>query len=618
MLILLFWFLLIPVSQGVSGVACFDVLRGHGTKALEDHLHGSANDVAQAVSRLAGSEQEIPAVLSRYAEMTASQEVHLVAMDRVGHVLYASPLARIGAPEQRLPRPPGPAGKIWLSGKDPHQQMHLTVPLQWRGQIAGAIDLAQSLKPLNDASHQMLNLLAKTGILLTFITVALSVGLARQILRPVEEIRTVATRMASGELSLRVPESGPGNLGNLGRTINTLASEAYINFERVVAQKNKLNAILSSMVDGVVAIREDGEITFINFTAARAITAWKQEETALQPGQGSAGDEAAPSPADPGPRPQDLTMLGQNLAEVLKPAPLREIVDSCLISGTTISREITLGERFFTVIAIPLSDETLLPPPGKRPHQRNLLILLRDVTSLHQLETARSQFLGNVSHELKTPLTIIKGFVVTLVKSPGMTEEWKRYLDFIDRETDRLSRLVDDLLNLARLRSKRSQMNFTFCEPTELLKETCRHLEAQSLRYGSSLVFTCPQSLPVLLADSDRIKEIVINLVDNAFKYTPPNGTVELSATASAEHLIIRVRDTGPGIPEQEVPFLFERFFRGANRGGRMSGGTGIGLAIVKEIVDAHQGKIDIQSQPGAGTTFTISLPLRRMARRPD
>lgn len=426
--------------------------------------------------------------------------------------------------------------------------------------------------------------------------------LTQRILQPVTDMRRMAGEMATGHLDVRVPVDGDEELASLGSTINGLADQIQRSLDGVTEEKNKLDAILSSMVDGVVTIRNDGTMTFANATAGRFISDYAQYRRS----QGEEVEVPSAPRDDVVTPPGQSRMAGRNLYPFLAVA---ELASSCLEAREAISRDMKLGEADVNLFAIPLQSSADTEPD-------EVLFLLRDVTSLRQVEIARSQFLGNVSHELKTPLTIIKGFVVTLQKSPGITDEWKRYLDFIDRETDRLTRLVNDLLNLARLRSKRTQMNFTFCEPLELLKDTYRQLLAQAARYDVTLTFEAPPELPVLLADADRFKEIIINLVDNAFKYSPPKTQVTLEAQSTAEHLVVAVRDRGPGIPPDEVAFLFERFFRGSEKGGRKSGGSGIGLAIVKEIVDAHRGSIRVESSVGVGTSFIVELPLRRGGRR--
>jgi two-component system phosphate regulon sensor histidine kinase PhoR len=480
---------------------------------------------------------------------------------------------------------------LWTSGDGvANRWLHLSFPLEGVERNRAYADLSLSLTDGLRAQHDLYSSLLYLAIILVVAALLLSDLMLRQVLGPVREIQRVANRLASGDLGERLQGMGGGELGQLGDTINKLSDEIQRNIVAVVGEKNKMDAILSSLVDGVVTLDRTGAITFINQTASRILQDVQQD-------RGTAGSTA-----------QASSWLGSNLMELLKPAPLQELHDQCVSLGGAISREMNFGERDFTVFAIPLGNSA----------QSDSLILLRDVTSLKQLETARNQFLGNVSHELKTPLTIVKGFVVTLQKTEGLTAEMTRYLDFIDRETDRLARLVDDLLNLARLRSKRTQMNFSFCEPTELLRDCYKQLQPQAAKYDTTLALHCPDNLPVLLADNDRFKEIVINLVDNAFKYTPPKGRVELSGEATEEYLVVRIRDHGPGIPADEIPFLFERFFRGTDKAGRKSGGTGIGLAIVKEIVDMHRGHITVESIAGEGTTFVVSLPLRQGSRKTD
>ena len=445
-------------------------------------------------------------------------------------------------------------------------------------------------------------LLLPIAVVLIAVSVPLSSMLAQRILQPVTDLRRVAGQMAEGRLEVRVPLDGDAEMAALGGTINRLADQIQRSLDGVTEEKNKLDAILSSLVDGVITIRSDGTITFANAIAGRFVS----EYARFRQAQGEDVQSPAAPRDDIVTTPDQSRLVGRNLYAFIAVA---DLASSCLGAREVVSRDMRLGETDLNLFAIPLRSRIAANPD-------EVLFLLRDVTSLRQVEIARSQFLGNVSHELKTPLTIIKGFVVTLQKSPGIPDEWKRYLDFIDRETDRLTRLVNDLLNLARLRSKRTQMNFTFCEPLELLKDTYGQLLPQATRYDVTLTFEAPPELPALLADSDRFKEIIINLVDNAFKYSPPQTQVTLEAHSTPEHLVVAVRDSGPGIPAEEVAFLFERFFRGSEKGGRKSGGSGIGLAIVKEIVDAHRGSIRVESSVGVGTAFIVELPLRRGGRR--
>ena len=199
---------------------------------------------------------------------------------------------------------------------------------------------------------------------------------------------------------------------------------------------------------------------------------------------------------------------------------------------------------------------------------------------LKKLEQARSGFLGNVSHELKTPLTIIKGFVITLLGSPGIPEEWEHSLELINRETDRLTRLVNELLELTRLRTGRVNFHFTRTDLREILVNVYTGLLPRAEHVGISLYLAIPPTLPSLWADADRIKEVCINLIDNALKYCSNGGRVEVEALEKAENVEILVKDNGPGISEDELPYLFERFFRAGSP--QKTKGTGLGLCNSK------------------------------------
>jgi two-component system phosphate regulon sensor histidine kinase PhoR len=632
--LLLAWFLLIMLALGGAGAAFFSIFEHWGYLEARRALEAKAEGVQRFVDQF-GAGQPLVETMRLYLSSTSRNDgIRFRVLD-----LHGRPILEPWTTTENQARPAGleASDTWWRTERNGTVVLHLSSPIRLASEragpspVAGYIDYVRSLDDLSEATHHMQVVFAELGAALTAMGLALSYFVTRRIRRSVVEMREVASRMAAGNLGLRVPAARGDELGALGQTINSLADEIQRNIDSVTEERNKLDAILSSMVDAVITVRADGTVTFANSTAGRLVADYVQ----FRRTQGEVVDDPIAPPGEEGgketgedhPRAVGMSRLvGKNLypilaspesappavvsrrgvAEAPKGLPVHELVASCLGSGEAVSREIKLGDRDFNVFAIAL----------KRAGEPEVLLLLRDITSLRQVEIARSQFLGNVSHELKTPLTIIKGFVVTLQKSPGITDEWKRYLDYIDRETDRLSRLVDDLLNLARLRSKRTQMNFTFCEPLELLKETYRQLLPQAAKYDVALAFDAPAELPVLLADTDRFKEIIINLVDNAFKYSPPKTRVELRAHATAEHLVVTVGDSGPGIPPGEVAYLFERFFRGTDKGGRKSGGSGIGLAIVKEIVDSHRGRIRVDSKVGEGTRFIIELPLRHGGRR--
>ncbi len=629
------YFLLIMLTLALVGSIFFSVLVLNAVKGRQQRLAACVQD-AQAVVDAVGGRVPLD-MLNRWCQARGAKDSALMTLfDARGRECVSTSEGRRaseGVSEIARHAMGAPSGTFWKTARG----LHLSRPLLVRGKVVGYLDCELGWPDMHRDLRRLQLSFAAVGGVLTALAMLLAAFLSRRVLRPVARVREVAAGLASGNLGVRAPVEAEDEIGELGRTINSLAEEIQRNIDSVTAEKNKLDAILSSMVDGVVTVRAGGIVTFANSVAGRIIAdygAYRRSievtvgpsSDANEPSESTVGVQAPEEAAEPGdpdegpvvPEPATRSifmsrLVGNNLFAVTRPNNVGELVKACLTSGDVVTREMQLGEKEFNVNAIPIgtshgrltSDE-----------EAEALVLFRDITSLRQLEIARNQFLGNVSHELKTPLTIIKGFVVTLLKSPGITGEWKRYLDYIDRESDRLARLVDDVLNLARLRSKRTQMNLSFCDPLDVLKETYRQLLPQAAKYDVLLKFDTPSTLPVLLADADRFKEVVINLVDNAFKYSPPQTRVCLKAEATPEHLVLTVGDSGPGIPADEVPFLFERFFRGSEKGGRKSGGSGIGLAIVKEIVDAHHGTIRVESKVGEGTSFIIELPLRQKGRR--
>lgn len=608
---LLFTYLILVVLA-LTGMAGFNAYESAATsrRVVEDDLRQSAVDLQKFVLRLGGG-GDLRKTLTLYQESTARlDETSLRVVDARGQILLSTAEGS-AANGPSLPTPASDAGTLWSASSGNSTTLHLTIPLKQTRKTVARADLSRRLDDSGlPRSRTRLAALVLAG-LLTALAVAMASAMAQRILQPVTRLRRVADEITVGKMQGREPIPADDEFAELGSTILRLSKEV-VRSNAVTEEKNKLDAILSSMVDGVITIRSDGTITFANATAGRFISEYAEHRRSqgedVECPQAQQGD-ASSSPAQEGDAsssPAQSHLVGRNLYPFLE---VSSLTSSCLSTREAVSRDMRLGESDINLFAIPLSSVS-----GNDPDE--VLFLLRDVSSLRQVEIARSHFLGNVSHELKTPLTIIKGFVVTLQKSPGIPEEWKRYLDFIDRETDRLTRLVNDLLNLARLRSKRTQMSFTFCDPAELLQDTYRQLLTQASLQDVTLSFEAPAALPVLLADADRFKEIVLNLVDNAFKYSPPKTQVTLEAHSTEENLVVVVRDNGPGIPAEEVTYLFERFFRGSDKGGRRSAGSGIGLAIVKEIVDAHRGSIRVESSVGVGTSFIVELPLRRTERR--
>ncbi|MGB9886081.1 MAG: two-component system histidine kinase PnpS [Moorellales bacterium] len=412
------------------------------------------------------------------------------------------------------------------------------------------------------------------GIFLS--AVGLTYLLARHYLRPLEELLPVVAAAARGETAGYVSILTNDELGALAGHINTILRRWQESLRQVSQEKEQLNAVLTSMGEGVLAVDPAGQMLLVN-PAAKAMLGLE-----------------GPEPA------------GRPLLAVARHHELYALVETVLRTGEPLEKEMRLqpaGERVYRVSAVPIREE------GGR--QGGAVLVLRDVTQSRELEKMRSEFVANVSHELRTPLTSIRGFAETLregaVEDPPVRD---RFLSIIVAEANRLQRLLDDLLTLAyvenrqvQLKVGRAQVEAVVAEVVDLLGPLA---EAKKLELRSDL----GSPLPPVSMHPDYLRQTLVNLVDNAIKYTPPGGKVEIVARARDEVVQVEVRDTGVGIPAEALPRLFERFFRVDKARSRELGGTGLGLAIVKHLLERHGGTISVRSVPGRGSTFCFTLPV--------
>lgn len=345
-----------------------------------------------------------------------------------------------------------------------------------------------------------------------------------------------------------------------------------------LGEASRLEAVLTSLVDGVVALNREGKIILLN-RAAEMIFKQKQE-----------------------------AVLDKSFSEIADLPELEELVQAALYSGrgSVIEAKLFPDCRFyFSVRVAPIKERRTVDSVDIS----GAVIVFHDITDSYMFNQVRTEFVANVSHELRTPLTSIKGFVETLLD--GALEDkilCRKFLTIIDNETDRLSRLIDDLLTLSSLEIKERKPNLQPVNLVEVAKTTMNILVPQAAEKNLRLEIISPGNLPSVSADEDLMGQVFINLLDNAIKYTPHGGVITVRMKVENNMVITRVTDSGVGIPEESQVRLFERFYRVDKARSRELGGTGLGLAIVKHIVESHAGKVEVQSQVGKGTTFIFAL----------
>ncbi len=443
------------------------------------------------------------------------------------------------------------------------RQKYMALPLKTRENVLGVIYLTDSLEEA-DATVRQIQIIFMTGTMLVLsITMLLGFALARTITQPIQEVTSKAAQMAKGDFSQQIEVKSQDEIGQLGRMFNHLTWRLKNTLKEISAEKDKVEAILNYMTDGVVAVNEDGAIVHLN-PAAREMVG--DDFFKLFPRQGL------------------LTLLekeGQETREITLKKPSRRFIKAHLVTFQA-------------------SQEDL----------RGILVVLQDLTKEKDLNRRQEEFVANVSHELKTPLTTVKTYVETLLNG-AMDEPQirKNFLQVVEGETERMVRLVRDLLVLSRLDYRQLTWHMREENLEELLREVAREF---SFKYPSptlSLKLVQP-FLPRLTFDRDKVKQVISNILDNAYKFTPPEGKITLEAFAGKEEVTVVVRDTGVGLPAVEKSRVFERFYRIDKTRSRQSGGSGLGLAIARQLVEAHGGKIWLESAPGKGTTVSFTLSL--------
>jgi len=448
----------------------------------------------------------------------------------------------------------------------------VSVPLAEGRVLQIGIDQSEIGKDISRLIHGAI----LVGVLVAGLSVLVAYLVNRVIAGPILDLLAVVRRLQHREFGRRVLVRSEDEIGQLGRAFNELSETLEELFDAISDRERKLDAILSSMSDGVLAVNMQRKVILANRAVADMFNV------------------------------DELSIIGKNQFEATRNTNLSKLLDDTIDSGESIVREMRVrpgSERTIAVTSSPLTNQDRTP--------LGAVAVLRDVTDLRHLEQMRQEFVANVSHELRTPLTSIKGFVETLLAGNlddrALTE---RFLKIISGETDRMIALINDLLDLSRIESGKQPLKLGPVDIKEIFDDTIMILQSNADAKNMTV-----QNLiydPVIVeGDEKLLKQVAINLVDNAIKYTPEGGTVTVEAIKSPDEVEIIVSDNGVGIPAQHLDRVFERFYRVDKGRARNMGGTGLGLAIVKHIVDKHKGSICAESRVGKGTKMRLTL--RRM-----
>ncbi len=456
--------------------------------------------------------------------------------------------------------------------------LYVAMPLRGAdGGIAGAMRAAVPLTELEAHLGQVRRRMAWAGVAVALAAALLSYAMARRISRPLRDMRRVAERYAAGDFSHRLPVPDSAEMATLAEALNRMAAQLDERIQAVLRQRNEKEAVFASMGEGVVTVDAQERLIDLNAAAARLF--------GVQP-------EAA---------------RGRSVQEVLRNSDIQLLIARTLAARGPSELEFTLRaaggpERFIQAHA------TVLQHADGRP---GAVVVLNDVTRMKRLETMRQDFVANVSHELKTPITSIKAASETLLDgSIGLPEEPRRFLEMVDRHANRLGSIVEDLLALSRIEYEAEQRRIPMERGSvrDVLDLAVRACSNRAAERGIALVLDCADPI-VASVNAPLLEQAVVNLIDNAVKYSDAGARVCVRAGHEGGGIRIEVIDPGCGIEAHHLPRLFERFYRVDMARSRKMGGTGLGLAIVKHIAMAHGGTVDVESEPGKGSVFRIQLP---------
>jgi len=447
--------------------------------------------------------------------------------------------------------------------------MDVALPVQGEGGESYIVYIRDDRTDTEALNAELFMVILEALLVGLVISVLLSFLLSKSVIAPIERLTDGAERVAQGDFSGKLEAGSRDEIGVLTSTFNDMARVLEETLGEIENERSKLDTLFLHMTDGVVAFSPEGRVIHKNPAAEQMLDVAIDENATYE------------------------ELMGEDCA-------FGDIL--ALRSPDTIELEKQVGDRYLEMSLVPFSGGT---------SQGGVLAVIRNVTTQKQEEKLRQEFVANVSHELRTPLTNVRTYAETLSDNGDALppETQQKFLGVILGETDRMTRIVQDLLTLSRFDSGAASAEKLRFNMFESLRSVFDAVLMEARRHDHVLLRDFEDDLPDVEGDKARLEQVLMNILSNAIKYTPDGGTIRLTARGEGDELIIRVQDNGIGIPEKDLPRLFERFYRVDKARSRESGGTGLGLSIAHEIVQQHGGRITIDSKVGEGTTVTIALP---------
>lgn len=570
----LFILLTVSVMTFVGVFSSWGISKYYHRQFAEDMAESTFTEsmVGQLSEAAASSLEDMKTVLSAFSVrmgIDSYREVYVLSGEDAG-ILYSlsgkNTEERLEITENIIAALSGKVGSATDEGAD---AMDFAVPIKVDDRVGYIIYVTDTKVEMYEVMKSILKNIFLALLIGLVISVFLGFVLSKTLIAPLVRLKNSAAHMAKGSFTEKIKVSGGDEIGSLTDAFNHMADELNFTMNEMSVEKSKIETVLLYMADGVVAFNSDGVLIHINPAAMRLLNITKESVGTFDEFFSRLGTDVAMG---------QFLYLGKETAEL----------------------SIDYAERHFMAYLAPIESEGRVT---------GVVCVFQDYTKQQKLENARREFVANVSHELRTPITVIKSYAETLMDYREHDETEKNFFEVIDSETDRMTRLIADLLALSRL-DNGSEMKKAPFSVRDLLLSSCRRMSVEAKKRGQTISESIDGLLPEITGDRDRIDQVIVNIIGNALKYTPDGGTIEVLGKCENDEVLITVKDNGIGIPEADIPHIFERFYRVDKARSRSAGGTGLGLAIAKEIVDAHGGEISIKSVEGEGTAVFIRLPI--------
>mgnify|MGYP001240619303 FL=1 len=438
--------------------------------------------------------------------------------------------------------------------------------------VAGAIYISADLSGIEENIMSINKILTSATILALCITALLGNLLSRTFTGPIKEVTSKAERLAKGDFGQTIAVKSRDEVGQLTEMFNYLTVRLKSTLDEMSREKNKVEAILTNMTDGIIAVNAEGVVIHAN-PAAYKIFNIREED-----------------------------LYNRNFDDAAEKLDLGITFNDILNDSDNNYNILSINNLIIKISVVQIINE----------HNKaeGAMLVLQDVTEQEKLDKMRKEFVANVSHELRTPLTTIRSYTETLLDGALDNKEYTlNFLKVINSESERMTRLVKDLLQLSKLDYDKMEWNMKSLSILNILRDCVVKMEMAAKQKNQSLSFEAIGELCEINGDKDRIEQVIINIISNAIKYTPENGSIKVTAKRLKDSVEIRIADSGIGIPKDDLPRLFERFYRVDKARSRSMGGTGLGLSIAKNIVEAHKGSIRIESEYGKGSEVIINFP---------